>query len=360
VKPLEHLVISPELLRAIAELDEFKGRWEALVKLAPERLSALRRVATIESIGSSTRIEGVRLSNDEIERLLSGVRADSFRSRDEQEVAGYADLMELIFASWSDIPLTENHIQQFHGVLLKHSPKDERHRGRYKTLPNHVEAFDQDGKSLGIIFETASPFDTPRLMAELVDWTRAALERREHHPLLVLSVFVVRFLAIHPFQDGNGRLARAISTLILLRAGYAYAPFSSLERIVEDNKDAYYLHLRRAQSTLDRREAHLGEWILFFVGCLRRQQEVLLQRLERERLLAPKARGTKNEPWSPHRILTLLADAASLATISAVTDATTREEAAAALRTLVPEMLDPADPTVSGPTHAVQPSDTVH
>ena len=211
----------------------------------------------------------------------------SFRTRDEQEVAGYARLMELVYESWGEIPLTENHIRQLHGVLLQFSSKDRRHRGEYKKHPNNVEAFDEQGRSVGVIFETATPFDTPRLMKELVDWTRAALEAGEHHVLLVVGVFVVRFLAIHPFQDGNGRLSRALTTLLLLRAGYRYVPYSSLERVVEDNKDAYYVNLRRAQSTLDGDESQLIDWLSFFVDCLIRQKDVLAEKIARESLLAP-------------------------------------------------------------------------
>ncbi len=154
--PLLKTQITSELLKAIGEIDEFKGRWEALANLAPERLSALRRIATIESVGSSTRIEGVKLDDDEIERLLSGLDVSSFRSRDEEEVAGYAELMELVFESFPAIALTENTIRQLHGILLKYSHKDERHRGNYKTLSNSVEAFDGEGRSIGVIFETAN------------------------------------------------------------------------------------------------------------------------------------------------------------------------------------------------------------
>jgi Fic family protein len=153
--------------------------------------------------------------------------------------------MELIFESFPEIDLTENHIRQLHGILLRHSEKDERHRGHYKTLPNSVEVFDESGNRLGVVFETASPFDTPRLMRELVDWTHHALETGRPHPLLVIGVFILRFLAIHPFQDGNGRLSRALTALLLLRAGYEYVPYCSLEGIIEDNKDTYYLSLRR-------------------------------------------------------------------------------------------------------------------
>src|SRR5882757_1950388 len=153
------LKITPEILGFIAELDEFKGAWRALGTLAPERLSALRRVATIESIGSSTRIEGSKLSDREVERLLANLEIKSLASRDEQEVAGYAEAMELVFRSWDDIAISENHIKHLHRDLLVHSDKDERHRGSYKTGPNNVVAFDESGQQIGIVFETATPFD---------------------------------------------------------------------------------------------------------------------------------------------------------------------------------------------------------
>src|ERR1039457_379970 len=168
--------ITPELLSLIAEIDEFKGAWRALGTLAPERLSALRRVARIESIGSSTRIEGSKLSDRDVERLLANLEIKSFATRDEQEVAGYAEVMETIFHAWAEIPITENYIKQLHRDLLQYSEKDDRHRGEYKTLPNSVAAFDNAGQQIAVVFETASPFDTPRLMADLVAWLREAQE----------------------------------------------------------------------------------------------------------------------------------------------------------------------------------------
>jgi Fic family protein len=283
---INHFNISSQLLTSIAEIDEFKGRWAALGNLAPERLSALKRIATIESVGSSTRIEGAVLSDDEVDRLLSGIGIQSFRSRDEQEVAGYADLMELIFDSSNDLPLTENHIQQLHHIFLKYSEKDDRHRGYYKKFPNHVEAFDGFGQSLGVIFETATPFETPGLMKGLVQWANDCLENKTHHPLLIIASFIVRFLAIHPFQDGNGRLSRALTTLLLIQNGYSYVPYCSLERIIEDNKDEYYRTLRRVQTTLNSPESLIGDWISFFINCLAIQKNILIKKIDQERLTA--------------------------------------------------------------------------
>ena len=280
------LRVTREILGLIAEIDEFKGAWLAIGRLAPERLSRLRHVATIESVGSSTRIEGARLSDPEVEQLLSAIEVGSFATRDEQEVAGYADTMNTVFTAWEVIDLTENHVRQLHRDLLQYSEKDERHRGNYKTLPNHVEAFGPGGTRLGVVFETAPPFDTPRLTAELLTWARNGLTRlADLHPLLVIAVFVVAFLAIHPFQDGNGRLSRILTTLLLLRAGYAYVPYCSLESVIERSRDAYYLALRRTQGTLRSGEPDWNPWLRYFLTALRRQKRHLQEKLERERLM---------------------------------------------------------------------------
>ena len=276
------LKISPEMLRLIGEIDEFKGSWRTLTTLAPERLAVLKRVATIESIGSSTRIEGAKLTDVQVEELLGRLEHRSFVSRDEQEVAGYAEAMEAVFESYAEIPLTENYIKQLHAMLLRHSTKDERHRGEYKKLPNNVEAFDSDGKNIGVIFQTASPFDTPFKMQELVAWTREALVDRAWHPLIVVGTFVVVFLEIHPFQDGNGRLSRILTTLLLLQAGYAYAPYSSLESVIEANKEGYYLGLRRTQGTLEREEPDFEPWLVFFLRSLKKQKDRLAEKIARE------------------------------------------------------------------------------
>ena len=281
----ESLQITPEVLSLIARIDEFKGAWRALGTLAPDRLSALRRVATIESIGSSTRIEGSKLSDREVEKLLSNLEIKSFETRDEQEVAGYAELMDLVFSSWEDIPLNENHVKQLHQTLLRHSEKDERHRGQYKTHSNSVAAFDENGTQIGIVFETATPFDTPRLMAELIAWVAQERDKAHLHPLLIISIFVVVFLEIHPFQDGNGRLSRVLTTLLLIQAGYAYVPYSSLESVIEVNKEAYYLALRQTQGTIRTESPNWQPWLIFFLRSLAEQVRRLEKKVEREKIV---------------------------------------------------------------------------
>lgn len=284
----DSLSITPEILSFIAAIDEVKGAWRAMATLAPDRLSALKRVATIESIGSSTRIEGSKLSDRAVEQLLGKLQIKHFETRDEQEVAGYAEVMEEVFVSWEQLAPTENHIKQLHRDLLAHSDKDQRHRGAYKTGPNAVVAKDAQGKQVSVIFEPATPFETPTRMTELVAWLQAEQEKKVLHPLLLIGIFNVVFLEIHPFQDGNGRLSRILVTLLLLRAGYAYVPYSSLESIIEQNKEAYYLALRQTQGSIRTERPNWQPWLLFFLRALHEQVQRLNKKVERERLvLAP-------------------------------------------------------------------------
>ncbi len=312
---LDTLQITQHILSLISELDEFKGAWRALGTLAPERLTALRQVATIESIGSSTRIEGAKLTDRKVEQLLSNIHIQTFDTRDEQEVAGYAVAMNTIFESWKDIPLTENHIKQFHKDMLQYSDKDVRHRGEYKKLDNHVEAFDETGKSLGIVFQTDTPFETPGHMTELVSWAAVALEEKKHHPLVVIGAFIVSFLAIHPFQDGNGRLSRILTTFLLLKAGYQYVPYSSMESLIEHQKENYYLALRQTQGTIRSEKIDWQPWLVFFLSLLQQQKRKLERKVEKEKLMQ------KSLPELSLNIMSLAENHSSI-TVSDVVNAT--------------------------------------
>lgn len=279
------IMISSEILNLISEIDEFKGAWLQIGRLTQDRLLALKKVATIESIGSSTRIEGAKLSDREIEALLSRVDLKSFQSRDEQEVAGYAEACDLVFSHYVSVPISESSIKQIHSLLLKYSDKDVRHRDEYKKLPIQIEAFDSQGKSMGVIFETTSPLETPNQMHELVTWTKNNLDEKDLHPLIVIALFVVIFLAIHPFQDGNGRLSRLLTSLLMMKCGYRYVAYSSLESIIEANKESYYLALQKTQKSWQNGFPDWTPWLLFFLHCLQRQKKHLEVKISKENLL---------------------------------------------------------------------------
>lgn len=282
---MEFLILSNEIVNLMTEIDEFKGAWLALGNIAPDRLLQLKKVATIESIASSTRIEGSLLTDKQVENLISNLQIQKFETRDEQEVAGYSDLMTIIFDHFSDIPFNENFIQQLHGHLMKYSEKDQWHKGQYKKFPNNVVATDAFGQVVGVVFETTSPLETPMKMRELVTWTSENLEKREWHPLLVIAHFVVIFLAIHPFQDGNGRLSRILTTFLLLKMGYLYVAYSSLEAVIEREKPDYYRSLRQTQTTINDDKPNWSVWVLFFLKSLKRQKDNLEVKIKRERLL---------------------------------------------------------------------------
>lgn len=259
------------MLGLVADIDAFRQRWEVAASVEPERLRSLRRVATIESVASSTRIEGSSLSNADVDQLLSNLEITPFTSRDEQEVAGYADAFERILADYATIPIAPAAIRELHRTMLAPAAADAWHRGGYKTVSNAVTARDADGREVGVVFETASPADTPRLVQELTDWTTFELERGELHSLLVIGVFVVVFLEIHPFLDGNGRLSRLLTMLLLLRAGYGYVPYSSLESIIEESKSGYYRALRVTQPTIRSGKPDWTPWLTWFLRALHRQ-----------------------------------------------------------------------------------------
>ncbi len=273
---IRDISITPDMLNKIAELDAFNSAWQGQEStLTPAELRGMKRVATIESVGSSNRIEGNRMTDAQVEELFSHINQQSFQSRDEEEVAGYADLINTIFESYHDIPLSENFIKQLHQILLKHSGKDERHRGEYKRDSNCVAAFDAAGREIGSIFETATPFDTPRLMTELVEWTNSTLRDKYLHPLITAGVFIIHFLSIHPFTDGNGRLSRALTVLLLLKSGYSYMPYTSMEAIIEGSKDAYYRALRGTQKTIWSDRIDYEPWLAFFITALQKQKRLL-------------------------------------------------------------------------------------
>lgn len=283
--------VSQEVWSLLGDIDHLKGQWIWGAKLNPQALGRLKRSVLITSSGASTRIEGAMLSDEDVEKLMQGLSVQKFKDRDKQEVQGYFELLSTIFETWGHIRLNESMIKHFHKELLKYVDKDERHRGAYKKTENHVEMLDGSGKSLGIVFQTTPAYLTPKQMQELVEWTSRAVDEGDKHPLLVIGSFLVEFLAIHPFQDGNGRLSRILTNLLLLKAGYAYVPYVSHEKLVEENKVDYYLALRRSQQTLNTQQHDIEAWLLFFLRVCKEQAQQAIDLLSHEnieRLLSSK------------------------------------------------------------------------
>ncbi len=283
--------ISQELWVKIAQIDELKGRWIAGSKLSPQVLGRLKRSVLITSTGASTRIEGSKLSDEDIEKMLRGISMQKFTNRDEQEVQGYYELLLNVFDAWESSSLNESLIKHFHKELLKYVEKDKLHRGDYKKQENKVEMIDEQGKSIGTLFDTTPAYLTPKEMTEIVEWTIQALTQKKYHPLLIVGNFIVEFLNIHPFQDGNGRLSRVLTNLLLLQQGYLYMPYVSHEKLIEDNKPDYYLSLRKSQKTFKTEAEDLSTWLEFFLTILLKQSQMAIGLITAENietLLSPK------------------------------------------------------------------------
>lgn len=283
--------IPSEVLSKIARIDEIKGRWIGGLQINPQTLGRLKRSVLVTSTGASTRIEGVKLTDKEIEKLMQGVTTKKFTDRDSQEVQGYYELLHNVFDSWKSIKFSESTVKHFHNQLLKYVGKDQRHRGDYKKTENTVEMFDQNGKSIGIVFEPTKAFLAPKEIQELIDWAVQALEEKKYHPLLVIGNFLVEFLKIHPFQDGNGRVSRILTNLLLLKEGYVFMPYVSHEKLVEDNKNDYYLALVKSQKTFGKKTENIFPWLNFFLDVLLKQSEMAIELIESEdveKLLSPK------------------------------------------------------------------------
>jgi len=268
----------------IAKIDELKGQWISGARLSPQVLGRLKRSVLITSTGASTRIEGARLTDADIEKLMRGINIQKFTNRDKQEAQGYYELLENVFNSWKGLKFNESLIKHFHKELLKYAEKDQDHRGEYKKGENKVQMINEAGELIGILFDTAPAYLTPGQMRNLVEWTQKISAESKYHPLLVIGNFLVEFLKIHPFSDGNGRLSRVLTNLLLLQAGYLYIPYVSHEKLVEDNKSDYYIALRRSQKTMGTKKEDITDWLDFFLDIVLKQSQMAVELLSKENI----------------------------------------------------------------------------
>ncbi len=282
--------LSQEILQKITKIDEFKGLWKGSLRLSPQTLGRLKRSVLITSTGASTRIEGSRMSDKEVARLIQGLKSTPPKGRDAQEVAGYADLLGRIFDNWKTLKITEGQILHFHQILLNFSEKDRTHKGKYKTADNMVVMRKEDGTEV-VIFEPTKPYLTKKEMDDVLHWLDGEMKKGETHPLMLIANFIFEFLAIHPFRDGNGRLSRALTTLLLLKFGYTYVPYVSLDEIIEEKKIDYYLALRKTQSKHKTKKEDITPWLNFLLDALIEQikrAKNIMEEDQPEKLLSEK------------------------------------------------------------------------
>lgn len=278
------LSIPADIWSKIIQIDELKGQWIGGARLAPQVLGRLKRSVLITSTGASTRIEGAKLSDEDIEKLMRGLDIQKFADRDKQEAKGYFELLENVFDFWKSLKFSETVIKHFHQELLKYVKKDETHRGDYKKRENKVQMINAAGESIGVLFDTTPAYLTPKEMQELVEWTHGALTEKKYHPLLIVGNFLAEFLQIHPFQDGNGRLSRILTNLLLLKEDYFYMPYISHEKLVEDNKPEYYLALRQSQKTFKTDKETIVPWLDFFLTIFLEQSKMAVELLSKENI----------------------------------------------------------------------------
>ncbi len=255
------------IIQKIGQIDQFKGEWKNIDQEDNKYLRELRKIATIQSIGSSTRIEGSNMTDAAIASLIKNMKVNKLQTRDEQEVAGYYDTLDIILNSFADIDISTSTIHSLHNLLLKYSGKDTRHRGKFKELTNQVVATYPDGTAR-VIFKTTEPYLVSKEMDDLMRWTNDSLSSKAIHPLVIIGAFVYEFLSIHPYQDGNGRLSRLLTSLLLLNSGYKFIQYVSLEHIIEQKKAEYYQVLIDGQKDRYTEKERIDRWILFFLDCL--------------------------------------------------------------------------------------------
>ena len=273
-----------EIYALLSGIDAVKNAFRLTGQLLPQTINRLTQSVIVTSTGASNRIEGNRLSDEEVEALYRNLRIRKFKTRDEQEVAGYLEMLELILESHADMPLSEALILQIHRDMLKYSDKDQRQRGVYKFGPNRVEAKDQSGNVVGVIFDPTPPHLTPKEMQELVAWRKWADQENFKHPLIRIGNFVFEYLAIHPFQDGNGRTSRLLTNLLLLKQGYMFTALVSHEKLIEERKADYYLALNTAQSSWKSGNEDIFPWLIYFLEIVQSQATDALALVQEERI----------------------------------------------------------------------------
>lgn len=252
-----------EVVNYLSQIHEAKGKQTLYLRQKPEQLDRLVEIAKIQSTEASNEIEGIRTTETRLRQLMSEKAAP--RNRDESEIAGYRDALNVVHESFEYIPLTPNYILQLHKIMLSHT--DSAFGGSFKNVQNYISATNADGKAY-TLFTPLAPYETPPAVQEICDAYNCAMGEGKVDPLILISVFIHDFLCIHPFLDGNGRMSRLLTTLLLYRAGYEVGKYISLEAKIAKNKGAYYDALELSQTGWHEEKDDPTPFIKYLLGTI--------------------------------------------------------------------------------------------
>ena len=252
-----------ELLGLIAAIYKEAGKQEMFLKHRPEELEKLVEIAKVQSTESSNAIEGIVTTNTRIRQIVEDKTTP--KNRDEQEIAGYRDVLNIIHESFDAIPITPNYILQLHKILYSHMNNPA--AGRTKSVQNYISATYPDG-STRTLFTPLDPFETPAALESICNEFNRVIGNNELEPLIAIPVFIHDFLCIHPFNDGNGRMSRLLTTLLLYRSGFYVGKYISLEAKIAKNKDLYYDALGEAQNGWHEGNADAVSFIKYLLGTI--------------------------------------------------------------------------------------------
>ena len=252
-----------EILGLVAAIYKEAGKQEMYLKQRPEELEKLVEIAKIQSTEASNAIEGIVTTNSRIRQLVEEKTAP--RNRDEQEIIGYRDVLNIIHESFDAIPITQNYILQLHKIL--YSYMENSMAGRTKNVQNYISATYPDGHS-ETLFTPLAPYETPEALDKICEEYNRVIGNAEIDPLIIIPVFIHDFLCIHPFNDGNGRMSRLLTTLLLYRNGFYVGKYISLEAKIEKNKDFYYASLRQAQTGWYENDEDKLPFIKYILGTI--------------------------------------------------------------------------------------------
>lgn len=252
-----------EILGLVAAIYKYAGKQELYLKQRPKELEKLVEIAMIQSTESSNAIEGIVTTNARIKQLVE--EKTTPKNRDEEEIAGYRDVLRIIHESYDVIPITKNYILQLHKILYSHMNNPL--AGQTKTVQNYISATYPDGRT-EVLFTPMAPFETPAALEKICEEYNRIIGNLEVEPLLAIPIFIHDFLCIHPFNDGNGRMSRLLTTLLLYRSGFYVGRYISIEAKIADNKDLYYESLGKAQYGWHEGKEDADPFIKYLLGTI--------------------------------------------------------------------------------------------